>query len=130
MLIEIEKKGIRNHLKLVHEDMNNNRGNLYEGVVIPISWDKNGYPRKFSLFMDLAEELVLYPLDKNLQISKYINKKVVVVGEKISDETLCFREIKIKNERISDSTVKSSSYDGVEDFQLHIPQFSKYFLMS
>lgn len=131
MLAQIEKKYPKSCLRLLEKEIDpKNNQHWYEGIVTPISWDQYGYPIKFSLFMNQEEELVLSPLDSSLSIGKFVNRRVVISGEKITDETLCVYKIQIKDENFSGHVLNNKTPVNCDEFQLHVPQFFKYGLMN
>ena len=95
----------------------------YEGVVTPISWDKNGRPKLFSLYRDNEEELVLHPLHSSISIDIFINKRVVVYGEKVNEQELFFDEVKLKDARVYENRAKPLHSDEDDEFPINLPQF-------
>ncbi len=81
--------------------------NYYQGIVTPISWDKNDVPTKFSLYMDEGIELLLSPQNEQQCLIEYSNKSVLVKGvlsksDFFGDYLLFFSKISILNESTSD----------------------------
>jgi len=77
--------------------------NYYQGIVTPISWDKNDTPSKYSLYMEEGIELVLSPQDEEQCLKEFSNKSVLVKGmlsksDFFGDYLLFFSKISILNE--------------------------------
>lgn len=52
----------------------------YEGVITPISWDKNDNPTEYSLYMKEGLEMHLSPQEKKRCLAEFTNKTVLVKG--------------------------------------------------
>jgi hypothetical protein len=60
--------------------MNKKSQTNFVGTIIAISWDQNDHPKKFSLYTDRDEDIIIEDQNEIRRFTPFLNKRVKLTG--------------------------------------------------